>query len=739
MRKTYLGASIAVLALATTAAGAAVAQTAPGGQDPERAAVLEEVIVTAQRREQAAQDVGIALSVLSGEELTKLGITNVNQLQNATPNLEIEPAFGGGAAQFRLRGVGFQDYASNNSPTVGVYVNEVAYPVPVMTQGLIFDIARVEVLRGPQGTLYGRNTTGGAISFVTNRPSEAPSVGIMAEYASFDAVKVEGFVSGPLTDTLSGRLAASTQQGGGFQYNRDTGESLGDADRTGIRGLLTLDPSDDLSFTLDVHGGIDKSENEGLYLLSPLTTRGGAAGSVVIPADVDRRATGWGLSPRFAAEPGRDLDDKPGRDNSSWGTSLNASRYFGDLSLTSITSYETLDRSEYGDWDASSSVEADTFFESDVKVVSQEVRLASDNDGALSWVAGVYYSKQELDERYSSDFIDIYGTYGQVAYAQEVESVSVFGQAEYQLSDAFKVLGGLRYEEETRDLNGFGTAFGGATALPPTSVTTEMTPLTGKLALEYKPDDNLLIYGSFSRGAKSGGFTTYNTGNSSGIQPFNPEILLAYEVGFKADPSPTVQINGAVYFYDYTDQQVLSAVYGVNGPVGRFTNVPSSEIYGAELEGTFRPVDGLRISQSISYKHGEYVEFFDLDVPASRAAGLAIYVDKSGDEIPFPAVSYGGSIAYDWAVQNYALTADFNYSYRDDYPSWLGEKYDVPAYWLAHASVTLSPSTGPWTATAFVRNLFDEEYDLTRNFFTSADIAQPGRPRTYGVRLSYQY
>lgn len=138
--------SVSAGALLALSATSVAAQRAP---DESTATTVDEVIVTAQRREQAAQDVGIALSVLSGESLTQQGVTNVNQLQNATPNLEVEPAFGGGAAQFRMRGVGFQDYASNNSPTVGVYVNEVAYPVPVMTQGLIFDIDRVEVLRGP--------------------------------------------------------------------------------------------------------------------------------------------------------------------------------------------------------------------------------------------------------------------------------------------------------------------------------------------------------------------------------------------------------------------------------------------------------------------------------------------------------------------------------------------------------------------------------------------------------------
>ena len=726
--------SVSAGALAALFATTAQAQQGPPA---DQATTVDEVIVTAQRREQAAQDVGIALSVLSGESLTQQGITNVNQLQNATPNLEVEPAFGGGAAQFRMRGVGFQDYASNNSPTVGVYVNEVAYPVPVMTQGLIFDIDRVEVLRGPQGTLYGRNTTGGAISFVTKRPTEDLSAGLMTEWGSHDQFRAGGHVSGPLAGGLRGRLAVSTEQGGAWQHNRVTGESIGDADRTGARALLAWEPTESLSLLLDVHGGIDKSENQALYLFSDLRTRLGAG--PVIPADKDRSKTGWGLSPRFAASIGRNVKDKPGRDNSSWGTSLNANLALKGMNLTSISSFETLDRSEYGDWDSSASVEADTFFGSDVDVVSQELRLASDNDSPLTWVAGFYYSKQDLNERYFSDFIDIYNTYAQVTYDQKVESWSLFGQAEYAFAERWKAILGLRYEEETRELEGFGSAFGGSTALPPTSVDTKMTPLTGKAALEFKPADNVLLYGSASRGAKSGGFTTYNTGDSSGIEPFDPEILWAYELGFKADPSRAVQINGAAYYYDYNGQQVLSAVCGANGPVGRFTNA-DSKIYGAELEGVFRPTAGLRISQNLSYKKGEYTDFIDLDIGAcQRTPRATVYIDKSGEKIPFPAWSYGGSVSYDWAVSGFAVTAEANYSYRDEYPSWLGAKYDVEAYWLANASITVGPEDADWSVAFWARNLFDEEYDLTRNFFTSADIAQPGRPRTIGARLTLRY
>lgn len=734
MKTHLLGAS--ALALVLIPSSHAAAQSAPS---VDSASVLDEIIVTAQRREQAAQDVGIALSVLSGESLVQQGITSVNQIQNATPNLEIEPAFGSGAAQFRLRGVGFQDYASNNSPTVGLYVNEVAYPVPVMTQGLIFDIDRVEVLRGPQGTLYGRNTTGGAISFVTKRPTAAPAAGLIAEWGSYNHAKVEGFVSGPLSETLGARLAVSTEQGGAWQHHRDTGESIGDADRLGARALLAWDPNETLSVLIDLHGGYDRSENQALYLLNDLETGNINRPSYLIPADKDRSSTGWGISPRFAASIGRAADAKPGRDNASWGASINARKLLDGLTLSSITSFETLDRSEYGDWDASPSVEADTFFGSGVAVFSQELRLASDNDSPLTWVAGFYYSHQDLSERYYSDFTDLRGTYAQVTYDQAVESWSLFGQTEYALNDRTKVILGLRYEEETRKLQGFGSAFGGAIALPPTSVETKMTPLTGKAALEFKPNDNLLIYGSASRGAKSGGFTTYNTGDRSGISPFKPEILWAYELGFKADPSRALQLNGAAYFYDYSDQQVLSAIWGANGPVGRFANVPASHIYGAELEAILRPMTGLRLTQSLSYKRGTYDDFQTMDIPASRAAGREVLVDKSGDAILFPRWSYGGTVSYDFVVDGFGITTEASYAYRDEHPSWLGTKYDVPAYWLTNASVRMGPEGANWDVTFWARNLFDTQYDLTRNFFTSADIAQPGRPRALGIRLNWQY
>src|SRR5277367_502673 len=255
---------------------------------------LSEIVVTAQRRAEPAQSVGIAMSVLSGLSFADKSINYVNDLQNAVPNLQVEPAFGSSQPQFRLRGVGFIDYTSNNTSPVDVSLDGVAFALPIQTQGQLFDIDRVEVLRGPQGTLYGRNTTGGEINFVSNRPTAETHAGFSLEYGSHNEANAEGFVSGAIADGLLGRLSVATEQGGAWQRNRVTGQSLGDKDKVAVRGQLQWDPSEAIDFRLDVHGAQDKSDEQGLYLLKSFAPGSGAP---TIPADTSRYVTGWGLNP----------------------------------------------------------------------------------------------------------------------------------------------------------------------------------------------------------------------------------------------------------------------------------------------------------------------------------------------------------------------------------------------------------------------------------------------------------
>jgi outer membrane receptor protein involved in Fe transport len=755
---TAVAAVLATGVAGTLAPALAHAQTAtPRAVADSR---LEDVVVTAQRREQSVQDVGIAVTAVTGEQLADRGITSINDLERLAPSLNVIPQFGGGQAQFIIRGVGFADYATLNSPTVGVYLDEVAFPLPVMTQGQLFDVQRVEVLRGPQGTLYGRNTTGGAVNFVTNRPTDEFSAGITAEAGNYDHVRAEGFVSGPLGDELRVRLAAVTQQGGAWRRNRVRGEKLGDADQTAVRAIAEWQATENFTAALTLRYGQNRGDGAGAYLLGRQSTR--LPGVPALPADADPRNTGWGTSAAFAQLLGITPTTKPFRDDDQFAASLRLDWNVGFGRLTSLTSHETMDRREYDDWDGSANALSEVWFASDIAVTQQELRLASNDDAALQWVAGFYYSKEELDEEYWSNFTDSLGLYAQTPYSSRAETASVFGQLEYRLTDALNLVFGLRYEDESRELRGLSTR-GVVPVSPPVVIPfvtnadrdTDMQEVSGKAGLEYRVTPDVLLYGTVSRGVKSGGFTAYNTtanlppsNPADPLRPFEPEVLWSYEAGLKGEfADGRVQLSAAAFWYDYRDQQVLSVVVDpVNGPIGRIVNAPKSEIYGGEFELLAQPTDGLRLRAALAYSEGTYREFQDVDVAASSVGPpyRTVPLDRSGEDLDFPNLTFNGSIAYAIPLAGYTLEPELAYSYRDELTSVLvsptrGRIYDVGAYGLLDARLTLQPASGgPWSVTLYGRNLADEEYDVTRNFFLPDNsIGIAGAPRTYGIRVSW--
>jgi iron complex outermembrane receptor protein len=711
---------------------------------------LEEVVVTAQRREESAQNVGIALSVLSGQSLADKAITNVLDLQNAIPSLQVEPAFGSGQPQYRIRGVGFLDYTSNNASPVGVSIDDVAFALPIQTQGQLFDIDRIEVLRGPQGTLYGRNTTGGQINFISNRPTADTHAGFTAEYGSHNDVNAEGYVSGSITDGLLGRLSVGTEQGGAWQRNRDTGQSLGKKNKIAGRGQLEWDPLEGINFRLDFHLSQDKSEETGLHLLKAYTPYNAGAGGPTIPADTSRYATGWSLDPVFAKIIGIDPASKPGVDNSNNGVDLTANIDLGGAKLTSISAYNKMIRREYSDWDATRYYDSDEYFRSNLQVVSQELRIASTGSGPLGWVGGVFYSDQNLDENFFSDFSDANigfpaGTTPQIVltkYGQKANSFGEFGQVNYRFNDVLKGTLGVREDHETRELVNLNT---GVLAGPPIpsftggalnrSITSNLP--SGKIELDYTPVDKTLIYWSISRGVKSGGFTAHNTTTAPAVDAFEPEKLTAYEIGVKSDVAGTVRIDAAVFFYRYKDQQILGKVFDNTSQsyIGRFGNA-DSRISGGEVELDWQPLEGLSVSQYAGFTEGYYTsKILDSSTPP---------VDYQGRPLSFPKWTYGGDVSYAWTVGDHKITTESNYSFHDTYSQFylLGSSdFTIPKYWLANANVSLSPASGaPWTVTLWGRNIFNKAYDVTRNFFLpGTEVAQAGEPTTVGIRVSYKY
>ncbi|MEK6418390.1 MAG: TonB-dependent receptor [Burkholderia gladioli] len=735
-----------------TAAGApgrtadASAADTSAAESPQR---LQDIVVTAERRAQTAQRVPASVSVLRGRDLKTLNVNTVNDLAHATPSVEVEPAFGGGQPEFRIRGVGFTDYTSNNASTVGINVDDVAFALPIQTQGQLFDLARVEVLRGPQGTLYGRNTTGGTINFITNKPTKDFEAGITAEYGSHNLTTTEGYVSGPLSDRVRGRFAFTTQDFGAWQTNRATNQALGNHNSAAGRAQLDWDVTRDFKLHFNAHGGFDKSDNTGLSLFTPYTS---TLTGLTIPADTDITKTGWGVSPAFARVTGLSTDAKPGRNNVSTGADLTATWNLGPVELKSITAYNFLHRREYSDWDATQYHDSDEYFDDTVNEFTQEIRAASRGDTRLRWVTGLFYSHDDLNERFYSDFTDRLGFIALTRYRQSVDTLGAYGQATYDITSRLRATAGIRQEHEHRDLIGFesGTLSPGFTPFAgfvagAANQSLSSNGTSGKLGLEFDLTPASLLYATISRGYKSGGFTAHNTGNSNALVPFKPESLTAYEAGIKTDLTRSLRWNLSAFHYDYRDQQVLSATFDPNSQslIGTFVNAPKSRIDGFETELNWKPLRGLEISQYIGYKRGRYTApFVTYNTVASAAAGTNVFSDYNGTALSFPKLSYGGQVAYSWNGGGYRFRAETNYSYRDAYSQLLllGPNYTINSYWLFNASLTVTSPDRHWDVSLWARNLFNRQYDLTKNFFLpGTNVAAAGEPRTIGLRVSYTY
>ncbi len=750
-RAKWLGtASLAAMLLG----GAAQAQSAPGATPPQADAAattkqqaLEEITVTAERRTQSVQSLGSSVSVLSGTELKARNTNDVFDLQYQTPSLQVTPQFGSSQLEFSIRGVGFEDYASNNAPTVGVYVDEVAFPVPFATNGAIYDVQRVEVLRGPQGTLYGRNTTGGAVNFVLNKPTKDFHGGLDVQTGRFGATKVDGYLSGSITDNVQVRVAGETQQGGAWQHGPED-QLLGDTDRTSLRALIDYEANDTLKFELNLHGGIDRSDGLGTHLYAPNTALSLLGEGPVTPIDTNRDDTVWGTSPVFAKEIGLTPNTKPFNHVNTDGISLRADQDLGFATLTDLVSYDYAARKELGDFDASQQALADVYFNTRSDVFANELRLTSNSGDRLTYVFGIYYANQFLADNYDGGFDQIYGIDTSVRYSQKVNTISGFGQASYKITDKLTATGGLRLEHENRKLENFASYVlaNGVVTNPNNTAgqSTSYTKPSGKVELQYVPFTNDMVYAEVSRGVKSGGFTTYNSGTPSvGTAPFKPETIWAYEIGNKFElPAAHLRFNLAAFYYQYQNEQIQGAVLNpTTGLVGSILNAPRSHLYGGEIETFWTPIPHLTLTQSFGEAAGQFDRFSSL-VSAVPHNGVfsGIYENRAGEALPSPKFTANGSIAYALDVGQYVVTEESDYSLRTTYNSLFGTLYNVAGYTLVNASLTLTPVNGRWTLSAFGQNILNKQYDVDRNFFDAGDdIATAGLPATWGVRASVKF
>lgn len=774
----------------------AVAGVALLGSAPVQAQV-EEIVVTAQKREQSINDVPITITALSEETITNLGVRSMEDMAMTTPGLIVNATAGTGTNSWSIRGVGFQDYSTAATSTVGIYFDGVAFPYPVMSTGQFFDIERVEVLKGPQGDLYGRNTTAGQISFVSKKPTESFEAGVSLGIGNYETFEVEGFVSGPLGDTVRGRFAfQSNNRGEGWQKSLSRpGDELGEIETLSFRAILDWDITDTFSAQLNVHHNDDQSDGiastpvDGRLIgldqtidarsFSPFT--GLTYNDLTIYSTGDNEAADWTNGPNNAL--------RPKRDNQLAGGSLQLTWDLGELEVTSVTGVERFERDEANDWDGSALLDSSNVNVTDIEIFSQELRIGSQEGENFTWVAGLYYAEEELDEDYNYFFGEGFFGINQLDtnYSVEGDTIAVFAHGEWDFNDRWGLNLGLRYTEDDREFDGCTNDASPADlavpgvalrdflvlVLPPfvpqiapnscgvPDLATFVPPFTGpfipetilaevsadewmwKAGVDFRPTDDVLTYFTISKGFKSGGFNGANLNTVQQLGPYELEEITAFEVGAKATVlDGTMQLNGAAFFYDYEDKQERGRAVTPVGIISGLTNIPESEVSGLEFQVQWYPSERLAIDASASFLNTEIKEY-DAVQEGSTLTNI-ITRDASGlDLANAPKFSANLTVAYEVPItSNLLIRPAFDAIFRDSVegapfqPEQARESYS-----LINARVSLySNANDRWNLTAWSRNLADEDY------FTSAFgggnvwfVRTNGMPRTWGLTFDYRF
>jgi iron complex outermembrane receptor protein len=732
------------------------------------AAELEEIVVTAQKRAEDIQTVGIAISAFSASDMKELGANSLRDLPQFTPNVALFDEYGTGQPTWVIRGVGLTDFNANNTPTAAIYVDDVYMTSNVMGGVGLFDLQQVEVLKGPQGALYGRNTSGGAIRVVSNKPStDAVSGYASLTYGSWEAAIAEGAVNVPVGDSAAFRVAGQLNKSGdGWQTSLVDGEKHGKQDKWAARAEFLANLTDSTELLLNVHGAADTSETplgRGIGLYDPAT---GGFCSAILAGHLDDQncameATFYDPQQRFPSvqsdDGRRTLSDPINQfDNSSQGASMRLTVEFENATLTSVTAYEGFDYDLTFDYDGSDGEFGHQHAKSTIDAYSQSLWLASTNDGPLSWLVGAEYATDDLNEnRYFGITSDtgIVGAAGfesaNLRYDQNTESVATFGQVNWRFADQWSANLGVRYTNESKeyDHGGFVTYLDGV----PTPFyeglhsQTDVKIWSGKAGLDWTPTDDVLVYGSISKGFKSGGFFGgFPAEGEDSISPYDPETVIAYEVGVKSQWfDDRLRLNGAVFYYDYRDVQGYFTILNIiNTPSTRLGNLGDAEHKGAELDLTWKATDHLTLQANAGWLDAKIT---NSDATTTSWLGTEVPLEST-DRANAPDFSYFLRGEYNVPVGRFHLSASADYSWRDSLrgfgPSVIEDTlYDqLEAYGLLGARVALSDADGHWNVALWGKNLADEKYFVN---IATDDVASwmeiPGQPRSYGIELRYEW
>ncbi|MBQ4856373.1 TonB-dependent receptor [Rhodanobacter sp. B2A1Ga4] len=711
-------------------------------------AELQAVTVTAEHRAVSINDTGITIDAFVGSDLREMGATKLTDIARYSPGINMHGPFGeNGYPEITIRGMNADNFTELSPQSVGVYADGVYLSSPPLLGLRMFDLDRVEVLKGPQGTLYGRNTIGGAMNLISVRPTFYPDGYFTVDYGSYQYAAAEGAIGGPLSDKVAYRLSTRLvrQWSGPFSNSAD-GTKTGQLRQAYWRAQVLWNPTDALSVLVNFHGGTDRSDTWPFSQVAALVPPGQANAGQICPAFL---AGNIGLANaqcvdvsgyhNTSNDPYRNPLSLHGRNHDkSAGFSTEINWDLDAVKLTSVTGYDWMTRRAGYDEDAGPNNIIDTVRGSDINQFSEELRLASNTKERLNWMTGLYYSHDRLSGNpiFVSDFTRWFGASIADYSTLRTSTWGAFGQIDYALTDELKLTAGLRDSGVRRqyDYREIFTPNGGA-ALTSFAGTSRMdqSQLSGKLGLDYKPNKNLLLYANVSRGFNAGTYSAYFISNPQSLEPTKSETAVTYEGGFKLTAlQKRVQLNGAIYYNDWKGIQ-LTAVEnrtGVNAPY--LTNGKGADIYGGELELIARPTPFWDVTLGGAYLHTELRDLFVQDL-------FGNIVNIKGRPLAnSPTRQFNASTRYRWDISgDYQLVPQMDVKWEDTiYRDLLGTRALIsPPHMTANASVTLDNGPGKWHVQLWVHNLTDRRYVTEAYQVVSAGIAglDWSMPRTFGV------
>jgi iron complex outermembrane receptor protein len=721
------------------------------GLIPAAHAQIEEVVVTATRRDESQQTVPISITALSSETLAAARVEGVKDLGFVTPGLNMN-----GRSNVwipYIRGIGAQDTSGGQEASVSIYIDGVYMSSPHAGALSFNNVERVEVLKGPQGTLFGRNSTGGLINVITRDPGQKLEAFGKLGIGDYEAYNAQLYVGGPINDTVSADVALNyADQNEAYGRNLFTGRDIATDKDQGVRTKWIWEPDDStkLTWTADwQQHDTGQGDNRALMpgsLGSDGTVHAGGFQDVNMNFPSDGETDGW---------------------VKNYGTMLKVQHSFDSVDFVSISAYREIKQfNEFDNDGLPSSVVEAIQKENQTKTFTQEFQLLSgDDDSSFSWIVGAFYLDDKsgyedpLGLNIRGDQVTGPGTgFLNVSFIDPIKTTSIaaFAEGTYNLTDSARVTLGGRYTKDKKELGGRSVVFVNgadvglaADALSPYDFDETWSEPTYKLSFEYDVTDDAMLYASYNRGFRSGSF---NTVGVTGV-PVDPELIDAYEIGLKSEwLDNRLRLNGAAFYYDFTDLQVVIS----RGSSTDLLNAGKAEIKGLDLEMNASATDNLTLRAGLSYLDTEYTEFetgilCSTRLPDGHTVNTPPCSPKGNELVRSPEWTFNLGLMYRRPVDFGFIGGSFDYKWTDDFFWEIDNRLVEPSYGLLNGQLFWQTPDERWGVSVWGRNITDEEYSMFSvaqascgaacgvNPFGIGDQYAAAAPRTWGVEVNFKF